>query len=87
MNVMPGTVLIWLLAIAAAAVIAGSTAYAFFRKPFSPSQWLLYYINWLVVRVLWRVELPERLPLPPNQGAVIIYRQILKCHHCIVRLK
>ena len=46
-----------------------------FRKPYTPLQWVLYFVNVLVVRVLWRAELPERLPVPEDCGAVII------CNH------
>jgi 1-acyl-sn-glycerol-3-phosphate acyltransferase len=46
-----------------------------FRRPFTPSQWLLYFINILLVRLLWRADSPKRLPIRDDQGAVII------CNH------
>lgn len=45
------------------------------RPPFRPAQWLLYCVNEFLVRFLWRAQLPPRLPLPPDQGAVLI------CNH------
>jgi len=51
------------------------TLFCLFRKPYTPVQWTLYFVNLLLVRVLWRAELPKRLPIPEDQGAVII------CNH------
>jgi 1-acyl-sn-glycerol-3-phosphate acyltransferase len=82
---MQGIVLI-LLVVSGAAVLAGLTAFYFFRKPFTPSQWLLYYVNLLVVRVLWRVELPKTLPLTPDQGALIICNHRSSIDPCIIQV-
>ncbi len=55
-------------------------------KPFTPVQWLLYFGNVLLVRVLWRAELPERLPLPADRGAVIICNHRSSVDPCIVQV-
>ena len=56
-----------------------------FRKPFTPLQWILYFINLLLVRVLWRAELPERLPIPAGQGALIICNHRSSIDPCIIQ--
>jgi 1-acyl-sn-glycerol-3-phosphate acyltransferase len=45
------------------------------RSPFTPLQTILYGINQLVARTLWRARLSGPLPLAPGQGAVIV------CNH------
>ena len=45
------------------------------RLPFTSIQSTLYWLNYAVVRVLWRVRIEGRLRVPPDQGAVII------CNH------
>ncbi len=45
------------------------------RSPLSPAQSLLYALNYVVARVLWRAETRGRFPLPAGQGAVIV------CNH------
>jgi 1-acyl-sn-glycerol-3-phosphate acyltransferase len=45
------------------------------RSPFTPLQTVLYGINQLVTRTLWRARLSGPLPLAPQQGAVIV------CNH------
>lgn len=57
-----------------------------FRKPFTPLQWILYFINFLLVRVLWRAELPEHLPIPAGQGAVIICNHRSSIDPCVIQV-
>ena len=45
------------------------------RSPFSPAQSLLYTINYVLVRVLWRARIHGRFPLAPGQGGIIV------CNH------
>ena len=45
------------------------------RSPFSPAQSVLYALNYVLARVLWRVQIRGRFPIPPDQGAVIV------CNH------
>jgi 1-acyl-sn-glycerol-3-phosphate acyltransferase len=45
------------------------------QSPFSPAQTALYAFNYTVVRVMWRVRICGRFPIPEGQGAVII------CNH------
>jgi 1-acyl-sn-glycerol-3-phosphate acyltransferase len=45
------------------------------RSPFTPAQSILYAINYVLTRVLWRMQIRGRFPVPSDQGAVII------CNH------
>jgi len=45
------------------------------RSSFTPPQSLLFFVAVLLTRVLWRARLPEQLPLPSGQGAVLV------CNH------
>jgi 1-acyl-sn-glycerol-3-phosphate acyltransferase len=45
------------------------------KSPFTPLQSALYALNYVLVRVLWRAQIPSGLPIPPDQGAVIV------CNH------
>jgi len=45
------------------------------RMPFTPLQTLLYGFNYLMARILWRVQIDGQLPIPSDQGAVIV------CNH------
>ena len=56
-------------------VLVGGIVVKLRRSPFSPAQSLLYALNYVVVRVLWRVHISGSLAIPPRQGAVII------CNH------
>jgi 1-acyl-sn-glycerol-3-phosphate acyltransferase len=79
------TILI-LLVFSGAVILVGCVVLFSFRKPFTPIQWLLYYVNVLLVRVLWRAELPRRLPLPEHQGAVIICNHRSSIDPCIIQV-
>jgi len=79
------TVLI-LLVFSGAVILAGCVVLLSIRKPFTPSQWILYYLNVLLVRVLWRAELPDRLPLPKDQGALIICNHHSSIDPCIIQV-
>jgi 1-acyl-sn-glycerol-3-phosphate acyltransferase len=45
------------------------------RSPLTPLQATLYGVNYLLTRILWRTEIRGAMPIPPQQGAVII------CNH------
>ncbi len=45
------------------------------RSPLTPLQATLYGVNCLLTRILWRTEIRGAMPIPPQQGAVII------CNH------
>lgn len=74
-----------LVVLAVAGVSALVVRKLLFREPYSPLQWLLYYYNRALVRFLWRAELPERLPLPPDQGAVIICNHRSSVDPCFIQ--
>ncbi len=61
--------------IAAAAAPVVWAAIQIRRSPYTRLQTLLYALNYLMVRILWRAEINGQWPLPPGQGAVII------CNH------
>jgi len=42
------------------------------RSPLSPLRTLLYALNYIIARVLWRAEIVGRFPIAANQGAVIV---------------
>ncbi len=44
----------------------------FWRSPYTPTQTVLFYLDVLLVRLLWRADLPPRLPREKGQGAVIV---------------
>ena len=45
------------------------------RSPFTPAQSLLYALNYVVSRLLWRARIEGSLPVSPDRGAVIV------CNH------
>ena len=68
-----------ILAICVLAALGSSLAGWFMlmvrRSPFSPAQSALYALNYVLTRVLWRVRIYGRFPIPNGQGAVVI------CNH------
>jgi 1-acyl-sn-glycerol-3-phosphate acyltransferase len=51
-------------------------AWLLFRPSgYSPLQRVLLFMDWLLVKFLWRGDVPRHLPLEPGQGAVVI------CNH------
>jgi 1-acyl-sn-glycerol-3-phosphate acyltransferase len=58
-------------ALLAAAIIIWAVR-GFRRSPYTVAQTLLWMPALVLVRVLWRGQLPNGLPLPENQGAVIV---------------
>ncbi len=70
----------------ALALLLGGAVFGFFRKPFTPSQWLLYYVNLLVARFVWRVRVSGQLSLPPDRGAVIIANHRSSIDPCIIQV-
>jgi 1-acyl-sn-glycerol-3-phosphate acyltransferase len=55
--------------------VAGQIVLMLRQSPFSPAQSILYAINYLLTRVLWRVQIRGRFPVPEGHGAVIV------CNH------
>lgn len=45
------------------------------RSPFTPAQSLVFALNYLIARVLWRAKVSGPLPVSPGQGAIIV------CNH------
>ena len=45
------------------------------RSPYTPAQSVLFFLNVLCCKFLWRVNAPPRLPLEAKQGAVLV------CNH------
>ena len=52
--------------------LAATAGWAIHRSPYTPAQSLLYFANVLLTRLLWRTSAPRRLPIGPDEGAVII---------------
>ena len=79
-----------LLAILAAAVmIAAALAWGFVlykRTGLSPGQYLLYWVNHVLSRLLWRAEISGPLPVSKGQGAVIICNHTSSVDTCIIQL-
>lgn len=50
----------------------GWVVWQLWRSPLSPVRTLLYALNYLVARLLWRLEIEGHFPIPPGQGAVIV---------------
>lgn len=49
--------------------------WVFWQKGYSPTQFLLWSLAWLLTRCLWRARGPRRLPIPDGQSCVIV------CNH------
>lgn len=81
----PGVAAIWLSLALAAVLTALVVLWLLFRRPLSPVQWILYYYNQFLVHVLWRADLPERLPIPPDQGAVVICNHKSSIDPCFIQ--
>jgi 1-acyl-sn-glycerol-3-phosphate acyltransferase len=79
-----GMAAIWLW-LSPAAVLVAFVGWLLFRRPLSPLQWILYYYNRFLVHVLWRAELPEKLPIPPGQGAVVICNHRSSIDPCFIQ--
>ncbi len=59
-----------LVGLAAALVIAGLAAWQ--RTTHTLGQAILYFVNRIIARVLWRAKISGRLPVSDGQGAVIV---------------
>lgn len=55
--------------------LGGWIATGFVRSPYTFAQTLLYVPAMCIVKIQWRAQLPQGLPLPHDQGAVIV------CNH------
>lgn len=45
---------------------------ALWRSPYTPWQSLWYFVNVLLTRILWRTQIPRQLPVPSDQGAIVV---------------
>lgn len=61
-------------------------AIAWRRSPYTPAQYGLYLVNTFFTRVLWRTEVSGRLPVPDNQGAVIVSNHISGIDPLLIQL-
>ncbi len=52
--------------------LAAWVVWLFRRSPFTPPQTVLYYLDVLLCRLLWRADIPDRLPPGCEHGAVIV---------------
>jgi 1-acyl-sn-glycerol-3-phosphate acyltransferase len=60
------------LLLTAVALVAAWAWYTFRRTNYTLGQSILYLINSLVTRLIWRTTISGRLPIGPAQGAVIV---------------
>lgn len=63
------------VATTAALALLGAIVAMLRRSPFTALQSFLYAINYLIARILWRVEIVGSFPIVPGQGALIV------CNH------
>lgn len=52
--------------------LAAMAVYGLRVSPFTPAQSILWAVNYLITRLLWRTRIEGQLNLPPGQGAVIV---------------
>jgi 1-acyl-sn-glycerol-3-phosphate acyltransferase len=58
-----------------AAALLGRVIWMIRRSPFSPAQSLLYALNYVLVRCLWRTRIIGAPAIPPDRGAIFV------CNH------
>ena len=56
------------------------------RSPFTPVQSALYALNVLIARILWGVPIGSPLPVPAEQGAVIVCNHRSSVDPCFIAL-
>ncbi len=56
------------------------------RRSYSLVQWIFYYINQFLVRVMWRAKVPDELPLADRQGAVLICNHRSSIDPCVIQV-
>ena len=78
-----------LATIAAAALLAAVLAWVFVRYKrtgLSPGQYALYWVNYVLTRLLWRAKISGPLPVTKGQGAVIICNHTSSVDTCVIQL-
>lgn len=63
----------------------GWCVFRFLRRPYSPLQWALYYLNQFLVRFMWRANLPQNFPVPKGQGAIVICNHRSSVDPCFIQ--
>ena len=66
--------------------LAGWVVLKLRRSPFSPAQSVLYAVNYLLTRVLWRARIRGRFAIRPDQGAVIVCNHRCPLDPCFIAL-
>jgi 1-acyl-sn-glycerol-3-phosphate acyltransferase len=56
------------------------------HMPLTPTQSIVWGVNYLVVRLLWRTRVCGRLELPPGQGAVIVANHRSSVDPCFIEI-
>jgi 1-acyl-sn-glycerol-3-phosphate acyltransferase len=78
-----------LAALALLVLVLGLAAWAVValrRMPFTPVQSILWGVNYLLVRVLWRVRIEGRMDIPAGQGAVVICNHRSPIDPCFIEI-
>ncbi|MCO6048100.1 1-acyl-sn-glycerol-3-phosphate acyltransferase [Aeoliella sp. ICT_H6.2] len=55
-------------------------------RSYSFVQWCFYYVNQFIVRVIWWAKVPDKLPLPDEQGAVLICNHRSSVDPCVIQV-
>jgi 1-acyl-sn-glycerol-3-phosphate acyltransferase len=62
-------------------------ALVFFRRmPLKPAQKVVWGVNYLIARLLWRTRVESRLQLPAGQGAVIVANHRSSIDPCFIEI-
>ncbi|QDU55722.1 lysophospholipid acyltransferase family protein [Aeoliella mucimassa] len=56
------------------------------RRSYSLLQWFFYFVNMFLVRVMWRAKLPDKLPIPDDQGAMLICNHRSSIDPCVIQV-
>jgi 1-acyl-sn-glycerol-3-phosphate acyltransferase len=56
------------------------------RSPFSPAQSVLYAVNYLYTRLLWRLQVRGQFPIASGQGAVVVCNHRSSIDPCFIVL-
>lgn len=71
--------------VAVATIPAALAVACLMRKPLKPLQWLFYGIDLILVKLLWRANLPKSFPVADGQGAVIICNHRSSIDTCFIQ--
>ena len=59
---------------------------SFYRSPYNVRQSIIYFVNVLLTRLLWRTEVPRKLPVGENQGVVLFCNHRSTIDPCFLQL-